>query len=256
MGQEGVNVRRLLTTSLCAAAMFAALASPARAADVVFQGSGGLVTAEFNGTAGQLTVTLTNNLAAANDFPDVLTAVFFTCSGCGTLTTVSAVSSGPTYLNGSTINDTGKNVGGEWEYLAGLAGAPGGATQGISSSGFGLFGDFNFNGPNLDGPDAVDGPQYGIVSGIAANATNALKATPETGHDVIFVLNCTGNCSTATFSNVSFQFGTSLTEPNVGGTGPGGQNLVPEPTSLLLFGSGLAMTAYRARRKKLQKKDS
>jgi len=48
-----------------------------------------------------------------------------------------------------------------------------------------------------------------------------------------------------------------------GGTGGGsggatsGQPLVPEPTSLLLFGSGLSMAAYRARRarKQNQKKD-
>jgi hypothetical protein len=47
-----------------------------------------------------------------------------------------------------------------------------------------------------------------------------------------------------------------------GGTGTGagggtGQPLVPEPTSLLLFGSGLTMAAYRARRarKQNQKKD-
>ena len=258
MGQEGVNVRRLLTISLCAAAMFAAVASPARAANVLFTGAGNTVSALFVTSGTTLTVTLTNNQAAANDFPDVLTAVFFNCTGCGNLTTVSAVSSGPTYVNGGTIADTGKNVGGEWEYLAGLAGAPGGATQGISSSGFGLFGDFNFNGPNLDGPDAVDGPQYGIVSSVSASATNAMKATPLTGHDVIFVLTCSQTCTDASFSNVSFQFGTSLTEPNVGGTGPGGQNLVPEPTSLLLFGSGLAATAYRARRRnqKQQKKDS
>jgi len=200
-----------------------------------------------------LTVTLTNNQGPALVPADILTALFFSCTGCGTLTTVSAVSSGPTYLNFGTINDTGKVVGGEWAYGAGLAGAPGGATQGISSSGFGLFGDANFPGGNLDGPVAVDGPQYGIVSSVGAGANAGVSANPLTGHDVIFVLNCSANCLNATFTNVSFQFGTALTEPNFGGTGPGGQDIVPEPTSLLLFGSGLAMTAYRARRKKQQK---
>jgi len=40
----------------------------------------------------------------------------------------------------------------------------------------------------------------------------------------------------------------------VGSGGAGPQPLVPEPTSLLLFGTGLSMAAYRARRKKQNEK--
>ena len=54
-------------------------------------------------------------------------------------------------------------MGGEWGYASGLA-APGGATEGISSAGFGLFGGSNFNGLDLDPPAALDGFNYGLVS--------------------------------------------------------------------------------------------
>ena len=124
-------------------------------------------------------------------------------------------------------------------------------------------GDGNFNGPNLAGPPgvtgAVDGLQYGIVSDNDNTATgnSAITGTELTHHDVDFILTCSVTCTNGVISNVVFQYGTSNTEPSFGGgTGTGtatGQNLVPEPTSLLLFGSGLAATAYRARRKKNQK---
>ena len=191
---------------------------------------------------------------------DILTALFYNCTGCGTLAPSSATTSGATYLGATLVSGSGTNVGGEWAYAAGFGGGPGGATQGISSSGFGFFGDSNFNGPNLDGPAAVNGLNYGIVSGTDNTGTgnNGVTSVPLTHHDVVFVLTSTINIDNATFSNVSVQYGTALTEPNLGGGSGGGsgQTLVPEPTSLLLFGSGLAVTAYRARRKKQQQKDS
>jgi hypothetical protein len=49
--------------------------------------------------------------------------------------------------------------------------------------------------------------------------------------------------------------GTFAGTGGAGSGGSSGQPLVPEPTSLLLFGSGLSMAAYRARRARKQKKD-
>jgi len=184
---------------------------------------------------------------------DVLTNVLFSCTGCGTLTPISATSSGATYVGSTIVLASGENVGGEWA-LAGSAGS-----FQIASSGANGAGDANFNGINRSGPDAVDGLQYGIVpAGDDLTTGNPdIKNTPLTHDDVNFVLTCSPTCANAVFSNVSFQYGTAATEiPAFGGTSSGGENLVPEPTSLLLFGSGLAMTAYRARRKKQQKKDS
>src|SRR5262245_17346996 len=96
--------------------------------------------ADFTASGSTLTVTLTN--ASSNDAlmpSDVLTAIFFDLVGVGPLTPVSALLSG-----GSTVfyqdQPTGGNVGGEWAYNAGLAGLPNGATEGISSTGLGIFG--------------------------------------------------------------------------------------------------------------------
>ena len=259
MGQEGVNVRRLLTASLCLAAGLA-LATPASAAPQVFSFQnttlGASVTFTASGTT--LNVHLVNTggtLSSDVLIPaNVLTNVLFNCTGCGTLAAVSATSSGATFVGSGIVLASGQNVGGEWA-LAGSAGS-----FQIASSGANGAGQANFNGGNLAGPTAVDGLQYGIVPAGDNTATGNpdILSTELTHDDVNFVLTCSVDCSNAVFSGVVFQYGTSAdTEPSFGGTGPGGQNLVPEPTSLLLFGSGLAMTAYRARRKNRQpKKDS
>jgi hypothetical protein len=247
-------VRRILSVTFCAAMAIAVLASPARAADVIFTGSQGSLAAsvQFVTSGTQLVVTLTNTGGAAAVPADVLTNVLFNCSGCGTLTGVSAVTSGATLQNSLQISPSGTAVGGEWALVTSAGGNFQIASSGANGAGASdpLFPP----GVDLDNPAAPAGINYGIANTISGSANQGVTANPITLHDVVFTLACSQNCANASFSNIVFQYGTSANEPSFGGgTGTGtasGQNLVPEPTSLLLFGSGLAATAYRARRKK------
>jgi len=153
-------------------------------------------------------------------------------------------------------------VGGEWAYEDGLAG-PHGAAQGISSSGLGLFGpEDRFPGDDLQAPDSVDGVQYGILSAGDLTGTGNGGITGSGGlvkNSVTFVLSgFIGDLSSIT--NVSFQYGTSLREPNIQ-TGTittedvttediETETVVPEPTTLALLGTGLLGVARSFRRKK------
>ena len=209
-------------------------------------GQGLSASVEFLLVGGNLQVTLTNSGADVFAPSDVLTAVFFNIAGNPALSSESALlNSGSTVLFGSA---PGGIVGGEWAYGRGLAGAPGGANQGISSSGLDdLFGGPTFPGDNLQGPPsgAVDGVQYGITSGLDNSTTGNQKVTGSEAliqNSVIFTLGGLPDGFTLDdISNVSFQYGTDLDEPN---TTP-----VPEPGTLLLLGSGLVSIGIWGRKK-------
>ncbi len=201
--------------------------------------------ADFEIVGSNLQVTLTNTSTVdVTDPTHVLTAVFFDLPGNVALTPISALlPAGTTVFFGS---DGGGNVGGEWAYAAGLSGAPHGAPEGISSSGFGVFGQPNFNGSNLQGPDALDGLQYGITSAVDNPATGN---APVTGgyalivNSVVFTLaGLPEEYSLDGLSNVSFQYGTALLDTNL--TPP-----VPEPASMALLSLGLGGLVIRRFRK-------
>lgn len=205
---------------------------------LLLSGSSGSLaaSADFSVVGGDLQVTLTNTSAADVLVPaDILTAVFFDLPGNPTLTSLSAaLAAGSTVLFG--VSDPGGVVGGEWAYGTGLSGAPSGATQGISSAGFGLFGGATFPGTNLQGPAAVDGMQYGIVS---AGDNPLTGNAPVTGanaliqNSVVFTLgDLPDDFSVDGITHVSFQYGTALTEPNFPPT------VVPEPATMMLLGLG------------------
>jgi len=249
-----------------AALVMSALAAGPASASVTLSAAGGgrAASATFDDSvAGFLTITLTNTSMLDVTAPTfVLTALFFDLPGAtlAPLTAVIAAGSAsydltgqpPGPFTGVLVDPAGTNVGGEWAYGSGLVGAP--AAQGISSAGFGVFSDPNFcnggsfpsaNCPNLDPPDALNGVNYGITSaGDDVNTGNGdiLNGGPLIKNSAVFRLSYTGDLDLAGLTSVSFQYGTALTEPNLG---------VPIPAAAWLLLSGLGGLGLIGRRRKI-----
>ncbi len=216
---------------------------------VIYQSSSGQLeaTAEFSVSGNNLIVRLSNSSLFDVGVPaDILTAVFFDIDGAAGLTRVSGLLSG-----GSVVHfgpNGGANVGGEWAYAEGLGGAPLGASTGISSSGFGLFGPGNlFPGANLEGPASPDGMNYGLVSigdNVAIGNAAVTGNFPLIQHQVTFTLSGLPNGFdlTGKIGKVSFQYGTDLgSEPNIPGA------LIPAPGAVALLGLGGLLVSRRRR---------
>jgi uncharacterized protein (TIGR03382 family) len=238
-----MNARTVLSARGIAA-LGVVLAAASAASAAMFTGSSGNLAAQadFSVSGTNLIVRLTNSSPADVLVPaDILTGVFFDVSGGGlSLTPVSALlAPGSVVLFGT---DNGGNLGGEWAYAAGFSGGAGGTSYGISSSGLGIFGNANFNGPNLQGPVGVDGLQYGITS---AGDNPATGNTPVTGSNaltkdaVVFTLSgLPQNFDVSRIGNVWFQYGTALSEPQIP---------TPTPGAAAILGLGLAIQSRRRR---------
>lgn len=229
-------------------------ASPSAWADfVTFTGTGAggrSASVTFETSGGNLIVTLTNTSTMdVTQSSEVLTAVFF--SAPGTLTRVSAEVTSGSVVNYETAAGTTAfpDVGGEWSYEGNIDQY--GANSGISSAGFDLFGSGNrFPGADLDPPASPNGINYGITSagddpttgngGLLGNG-GSNPPEPLIQNSVTFTLSgWDASWSLSDIGNITFQYGTSLSEPNVPG--------VPEPGMLALLGVGLVGLVFAARK--------
>jgi hypothetical protein len=197
----------------------------------------------INGS-GQLVVVLTNT--GVNDVlapGNVLTAMFFDLNGVGTLTPLSAALSGGSVAFYASLPAGG--VGAGWQYEDGRSGLPNGQTEGISASGFGVFGpNGNFGSPAV----TLNGIDFGLLSAGDNTGTGNGGITsggPLIKDQITFTLSglpvgFTDADLTNDLTNVAFQYGTALgqptTEPCIGSCGPA---TTPEPSMPLLLGAGL-----------------
>ncbi|MCH8041974.1 MAG: PEP-CTERM sorting domain-containing protein [Nitrospinae bacterium] len=226
---------------------FALTASPTMADSITLYGGGSGVDGALLGASAQfdiagdfLTLTLTNtaqsdNTTSGQDLSaNTLSGLFWDWTGSPILNPISASILAGSLVQADTCspgpcNDSTTNVGGEFAFNTGI----GDTGYAIGSAGWiGLSGG-NFGGPNLDGPGSPGGINFGLISNDPSFLPNGgLINDPLIRNAVVFTFSGATGLSLEEITNVSFQYGTNLSEPNIIAN--------PEPGTLLLLGSGLA----------------
>ncbi|MBK8751890.1 MAG: PEP-CTERM sorting domain-containing protein [Candidatus Competibacteraceae bacterium] len=160
-----------------------------------------------------------------------------------------------------SVSLTGTDVGGAWAYRNDLT--QHGANSGIGSAGLGLFGDPNvFPGANVDSDPGVDGLGYGLASvgDIPTTGNGGIKDRELTKNSVVFLFSgLPPGFALSNINNVTFQYGTALSEPNFpgssGSSGSTGGNItssgqIPEPGTLSLLGAAILGGLFHYRRRR------
>jgi len=237
-----------------AMAMFYIAAPNAHAAMITFgatgSGSDGSLAASavFTTSNGQVEIVVSNDLAAnlIRSPGQAVSDISFTLSdGPGTLGATTA--SGQ--LANVVSNGTTTNVSGDPVRWLGQGPPPPGGQGTFSITGNTILLESLAGGQ----PSQMILPRGGTYTNINAGVLNF---NPYVIGPATFLLSLSGVTAATTITGATFSFGTgpdtylsgSCTSGCNGGSGSG-QTVVPEPTTLLLLGSGLAWSAGRSRRR-------
>ena len=198
----------------------------------------------------ELVVTLSNDATFdPNDAPDILTGVFFAIEGDPALTPVSAmVGPGSLMIDHRPLSGFTGDVGSEWAYRNSLTGAPLGANEGVSSTDLKWFGKKNlFPGRNIPGAGSLNGVAFGLTTlfDSPGNDRSNIKNQSLIENSAVFTFSgLSEGFALADISGITFQYGTSLKQPELTGV-----TVVPEPTPIMLVAAGLGLLALTRRKK-------
>jgi hypothetical protein len=274
--------QKFVLAGLASAAMLLTGVGAAQAALTISGSSGNhSASAAFNIIGGDLFLTLTNTGTSATGTyapGDVLTAVFFNITGSPTFMPISAtIPSGSNVANPGSCNNASAatcsaltNVSTEWGYQhnpnsGNPIGPVPGSQEGVSSTGFNVFGPHDMIDQGSSPPDTPvpDGANFGIVgSGYVNGAGNGgVNSTPLIRDSVLVDLGATTltSLNSSDITNVTFAYGTRPDSAFSGGTiictppGCGNQGSdVPEPDALSILAVGLAGLGFTVRRRKMR----